>query len=151
MKRILIATDGSTASAEAVEFGVDLAAEHEAEVILVHVGPETDILPMVSYGLGAVPRVPHEPADDDRRSLEAAEEVASEHGVRATSKLLFGDTVDEIVTYADNENVDMIVVGSRGHGNLASVLLGSVSRGILAESRRPVVVVRGQTPMPVEA
>jgi nucleotide-binding universal stress UspA family protein len=39
-------------------------------------------------------------------------------------------------------NADLIVVGSRGHGAITSALLGSVSRGILAESRRPVMIVR---------
>jgi len=56
--------------------------------------------------------------------------------------LLRGDTVDEIVAYADSHDVDLIVVGSRGHGGLASALLGSVSRGILGESKRPVLIVR---------
>jgi nucleotide-binding universal stress UspA family protein len=61
----------------------------------------------------------------------------------ATTKLLRGDTVDEIVAYADNLDVDLIVVGSRGHGALAGALLGSVSRGVLSESKRPVAVIRG--------
>lgn len=149
MKKILIATDGSPSSAEAVEFGVELAAEHEAAVIFVHVAPATDVLPIASYG--ALPRVPHEVTEYDRVSLEDAEQVATEHGVRASTKLLVGDTVDEIVAYADNQDVDMIVVGSRGHGALASALLGSVSRGVLSESKRPVMIVRGQAAVPIGA
>ena len=56
--------------------------------------------------------------------------------------MLRGDTVNEIVAYADSHDVDLIVVGSRGHGAIASALLGSVSRGVLAESKRPVLIVR---------
>jgi nucleotide-binding universal stress UspA family protein len=152
MKKILIATDGSASSAEAVAFGVELAAEHEAAVIFVHVAPATDVLPMAGYGMaGAVPHVPHEVTEYDLISLDDATEVAVEHGVQASTKLLVGDTVDEIVAYADTEDVDMIVVGSRGHGALASALLGSVSRGVLSESKRPVMIVRGQTAVPVGA
>jgi nucleotide-binding universal stress UspA family protein len=69
--------------------------------------------------------------------------VADDHGVRSTTKLLSGDTVDEIVAYADNLDADLIVVGSRGHGTLASALLGSVSSGVLSESKRPIAVIRG--------
>jgi len=152
MRKILVATDGSPSSADAVEFGVELAAEHEAAVIFVHVAPATDVLPMAGYGMGgALPRVPHEVTEYDRAALEDAEQVAAEHEVRASTKLLVGNTVDEIVAFADNQDVDMIVVGSRGHGALASTLLGSVSRGVLSESKRPVVIVRAQAEAPVAA
>jgi nucleotide-binding universal stress UspA family protein len=62
--------------------------------------------------------------------------------VPAATKLLRGDPVDEIVAYADSLDVDLLVIGSRGHGALASALLGSVSCGVLRESKRPVLVVR---------
>src|SRR5205814_8012919 len=142
MKKILIATDGSAASAEAVEFGLELAEEHDAAVIFVHVAPRTDIVPVGGFA-GAMPRMPHELDAHDRAPLEEAERLGAERGLRVSSKLLAGDVVDEIVAYADSQAVDLIVVGSRGHGALASALLGSVSRGVLGESRRPVLVVRG--------
>ena len=149
MKKILIATDGSASSAEAVEFGVELAAEHDAAVIFVHVAPAFDVLPMIVLAPSGIPRVPHELNDLDRTPLVEAEQVAALEDVPSSSKLLVGDTVDEIVAYADDEDVDMIVVGSRGHGALASALLGSVSRGILSEAKRPVTVVRARAAAPV--
>jgi nucleotide-binding universal stress UspA family protein len=152
MKKILIATDGSASSAEAVAFGVELAAEQEAAVIFVHVAPTMDVVSIAGYGMaGAVPRVPHEVTECDRVSLDEATEVACEHDVQASTKLLVGNTVDEIVACADTEDVDMIVVGSRGHGALASALLGSVSRGVTSESKRPVTIVRGHAAVPLGA
>jgi nucleotide-binding universal stress UspA family protein len=149
MKRILIATDGSACSAEAVHFGVELAAEHEAEVVFVHVAPATDVLPVPGFGLTAgVPRVAHKLTDYDRAPLEEAEQIAEQQGVHATSKLLVGHPADEVVAYADSENVDLIVVGSRGHGALASALLGSVSLRVLSDSKRPVTIVRGLAAAP---
>ncbi len=152
MKKILIATDGSTSSAEAVDFGVELAAEHEAAVIFVHVAPALDVIPVGGFGMtGAMPRVPHELDAPDRASLEEAEQIAAREGVRASSKLLVGNAVDEIVAYADSQDVDLIVIGSRGHGAFASALLGSVSCGVLSESKRPVAIVRGLAAVPVGA
>ena len=52
MNKILVATDGSDSAAEAVEFGIELAAEHEAELILVHVVPALDIVPASGFGIG---------------------------------------------------------------------------------------------------
>lgn len=146
MDKILIAIDGSAASQEAVEFGIELAREEDATAIFVHVVP-LDPIPMNGYGFAAA--IPHDLDDDDRLPLEEAEEAAEREGVASKGKLLAGNVVDEIVAYADNIDADLIIVGSRGHGKLASMLLGSVSRGVLSESKRPTLVVRGKTPVPV--
>lgn len=141
MKKILVATDGSPSSTEAVAFGVELASEHEAELIFAHVVPMLDVVPATGFG-GMGGAFPHEPSEHDHVLLEEAAAVASQQGVLSTTALLRGDTVDEIVAYADSHDVDLIVVGSRGHGAIAGALLGSVSRGVLGESKRPVLIVR---------
>ena len=68
MNKILVATDGSDSAAEAVEFGIELAAEHEAELILVHVVPALDLVPASGFGIGGA--FPHEPSIEDRALLE---------------------------------------------------------------------------------
>ena len=147
MDKILIATDGSTSADQAVEFGLDLAEKQGASVVLVHVAPALDWAPV----LGPAPvKVPHVPRDADRQPLLDATELAEQRGIDARSKLLVGDSVDEIVAYADTIAADLIVVGSRGHGVVANALLGSVSQGILHEARRPVLVVRGAMVCPNE-
>lgn len=140
MKRILIATDGSAAASEAVELGVELARDEGARAIFVHVVPNADMVSMNGFGLMGY--VPYEPTEWDERVLNDAWAVAEMEGVTASTALLRGDPVDEITRHADAVDADLIVVGSRGHGALASALLGSVSRGLLGVSKRPVLVVR---------
>lgn len=141
MKAILIATDGSPSAQEAVEFGLELAEEQGAGAVFVHVAPALDVVP--SPGFGWTAGVPHEVTDYDWSPLNEAMDLAKERGIEARTAMLRGDVVDEIVAYADTIDAELIVVGSRGHGAIASALLGSVSRGVLHEARRPVLVVRG--------
>ena len=142
MNKILIATDGSDSGHEAVEFGLELAEEQGAWAHVVHVTPTVDAMPYSNFGFIA-PALPHEFDERDYEPLERAAELAGEKGMRIETKLLKGRPADEIVAYADSIDADLIVVGSRGHGPLTSALIGSVSRGVLRESRRPVLIVRG--------
>jgi nucleotide-binding universal stress UspA family protein len=141
MKKILIATDGSDSARDAVEFGLELAAEQGARAYVVHVVQPLDVAPYSNFGFIA-PALPHEVDEHDREPVRAAEEIAAGIDVPVETEVLKGNPVHEVVTYADSIDADLIVVGSRGHGALASALLGSVSRGVLSESRRPVLVVR---------
>jgi nucleotide-binding universal stress UspA family protein len=140
MKKILIATDGSASAREAVAFGLELAAEQTAEVNVVHVAPALDVVPMSGFGITA-PQ-PHPLNANDRAPLDEAAMLAEEEGIKARTELLTGNPVDEIVAYADSIDADLILVGSRGHGAIASALLGSVSQGVLHEARRPVLIFR---------
>jgi nucleotide-binding universal stress UspA family protein len=142
MNRILIATDGSESAHEALEFGLELAEEEGATAFLVHVAPAVEVVPCANFAAPA-PRVPHELDEYDRVPLIEAAEIAARKGVDAKTELLLGNPADEIVAFGDTIDADLIVVGSRGHGAIVSVLLGSVSRAVLRESRRPVFVVRG--------
>jgi nucleotide-binding universal stress UspA family protein len=141
MKRILIATDGSPSAQEAVDFGLELVAEHDAVATFVLVVPALDVVPVGAFG--AMGATVHRTTKEELELLEHAREQAEDAGVSAHTRLLHGDPADEIVAFADVIDADLIVVGSRGRGAVTSALLGSVSRGILREARRPVLVVRG--------
>jgi nucleotide-binding universal stress UspA family protein len=142
MRRILIATDGSAPAREATEFGLELAAEQDAEAVFVHVAPSVDVFP--GGGFGGPGALPHTVTDADRGPLDEAAALAGAAGVEARCELLTGRPVDEIVAYARSIDADLIVVGSRGLGAVKSALLGSVSTGVLHEARRPVLVVRSR-------
>jgi nucleotide-binding universal stress UspA family protein len=142
MKKILIATDGSTSAYEAVDVGLELATEQGAEVTFVHVLPPDEYV-APGRSAPAVPRPHHVDMDESELALRQAAGAAEEAGVSYAVERISGNTVDEIVAIADSVDADLIVVGSRGRGPLTSTLLGSVSQGVLGESKRPVLVVRG--------
>lgn len=141
MKKILIATDGSPSALRAVELGLELAEDEGAEPIFVHVAPTKDVLPVA--GVGMVPvSVPHELAETDRAPLDEAVELAEERGLHAATRLLTGNPAHEIAAFAEVVDADLIVVGSHGYGAISGALLGSVSRGVLKGTTRPVLIVR---------
>jgi nucleotide-binding universal stress UspA family protein len=141
MKNIVIATDGSPSSQEAVGVGIELATEQGAAVTFVHVLPADEFL--VAGRMGHIPKAHRVDMDESEVALHEAADAAQEAGLEYTLERISGDTVDEIVAVADSADADLIVIGSRGRGPITSTLLGSVSKGVLAESRRSVLVVRG--------
>lgn len=62
-------------------------------------------------------------------------------GVSYKAKTTVGHAADEILKLAKKENVDLIIMGSRGHGALASLLMGSVAQKVMAHADRPVMIV----------
>ena len=138
---ILVALDDSPAAAQATEFAIDLAAEHHAKLIFVHVIPALDF---INTGDEEIVALPHEPAGRERAMLDDAAHAATTRGVPATTTLLPGPApADEIVAHGESNHVDLIVIGSCGHGAIRRTLLGSVSLGVLRKSTRPVLVIRG--------
>jgi nucleotide-binding universal stress UspA family protein len=142
MNKILAATKRSSSSAEAVALAIELAAAQRAELIFVHVVPTLDVV--ASSDEDEVVAIPHDATEHDRAVLDDAAATARDHGVAATSVLLRGSTAEQIVAAADTHDVDLIVVGSRGHSAIASALLGNVSLRVLRQSSRPVLIVRGR-------
>lgn len=139
---ILVATDGSRPSTDAVTFAVDLAAAHGATLRAVHVVRVVDAVTEWDTD-EVVSSVPHEQTALDRAPLEQAADIARRAGILATTEILGGHPAREIVDDAEANDVDLIVVGSRGRGAIASAVIGSVSLAVLSMTERPVLVVRG--------
>lgn len=142
MKTVVIATDGSPESRQAVEVGVEVAAEEQATVVFAHV------LSLLQAAPNGTKGVPHRPVRvEDDSALAEAVELATRKGVRCRPELLVGLPEDEIAALADAEDADLIVIGSRGLGPVKQLMLGSISRAVLDKATRPVLVVRGNDPV----
>ena len=137
MKQILIATDGSPGGREAVDHGLELAAQTHARVTVVYVRKP----PPEALGDGYYQRTLTASLREGREVVDDALGAAEALGVDAEGEIMEGDAAREIAQLAHARAVDLIVVGSRALGPFASTLLGSVSHAVVHEADRPVLVV----------
>lgn len=148
MERILVGVDGSMPLLKAVDFAADLASKYNAELILLSVVPH--LSPELDSAIEEYARLEHIPVPETELVLTTVDGVldnarrkAGAKGItRILAELSFGDPAQEIITAARDRQTDLIVVGSRGHGRLAGLLLGSVAQKIICLAHCPVVVVR---------
>jgi nucleotide-binding universal stress UspA family protein len=80
--------------------------------------------------------------DDARVVLEPVRALLAEHGIEARFEHRIGHPAAEIAAFAQKGNFDLLVMGSRGHGALANLVLGSVATKVLASCTVPVLLVR---------
>jgi nucleotide-binding universal stress UspA family protein len=140
--RILVAIDGSEHAQRALDEAVDLAQLSNARltVMTVQQKPSTLLVggpvvpPVDMRGLDETLQREHE------QLLEGAIEQVPED-VSVTKVLAQGSPASAIVEQARKDGNDLIVLGSRGRGEVASMLLGSVSHQVLQRSTAPVLVV----------
>ncbi len=137
-ERILLATDGSSSAAKALEYARDLALRDDAQVIVLHAFEPTPSYLGEPWGK----RVMALNIASAREVAEEATQKLLETGVDVIEEVLEGPPADAILRVADVRQPDLIVMGSRGHGEVASLLLGSVSHRVLAHTHTPVLVIR---------
>lgn len=140
--KVLLATDGSKYALEAIEAFVSrLAWFREAPAIdLVHVHPPIPVGRAVAWaGKEAVERYYSEEA---AAALKPAEDLLARREVAFKTVKLVGEPGHEIVRHAETAGCDLIVVGTRGHGAVANLVMGSVATKVLAAARVPVMVIR---------
>jgi nucleotide-binding universal stress UspA family protein len=118
-----------------------LGAALSAEIWLLHVAaPEPDF---IGFEPGP-PSVRQQVAMGLRREHQETQQHADrlrEAGLTVTPLVVQGRTVERIVEHAERLGVDLIVIGSRGHGVVYEAVIGSVAHDLLVRSTRPVVVV----------
>ena len=136
--RILVAVDHSEISDRAVLAARDLAVLSEGEVWVLHLRERE-----MGAKIGVL--VPDETTDEANAQVAASVEVLTQAGVKAHGAVrntIFGYAAREIVNDAIEVDADVIVMGSRGRGDIAGLLLGSTAHKVIHLSDRPVLVVR---------
>ena len=137
MESILIATDGSNGSRAAVVAGLELAAAAGADVTVLYVRHPVEILGEPFYQ-----RKVSRQLEAARTAVDYALSAAHALGVPARGEIAEGDPAKVISELAESRGVDLIVVGSRGLGRVSGTVLGSVSRAVVHDADRPVLVIK---------
>jgi nucleotide-binding universal stress UspA family protein len=135
--RILVPVDHSEPSHRAVLAARDLALLSKGEVRVLHVREREAGAKGVS--------VVDETAGDAHDVVAEAVEALVQAGVKAQGEVrttVYGYAAREIVAEAKDQDADVIVMGSRGRGDLAGILLGSTAHKVIHLTDRPVLVVR---------
>jgi nucleotide-binding universal stress UspA family protein len=141
---ILVATDDSESARKAVDSAINIAKINNAKIYAVHV-----IAP------GEVAVTQHDPRDPGwkkqmKENIEAQGREATAYAVKAGKTadvtvepaVFEGNPADEIVKFAEKNDVDLVVIGSFGKTGIKRFLLGSVAENVVRHSKKPVLVIK---------
>lgn len=159
IQRILLVTDGSIHSQQATSYLGKFPVPDLAEVHVLHVLPPlpSPVLIARSWPMGSEAMAPVPTYDSEEVLARQAEEEVSQgetllsetvaelgnYGLEAKSVLLRGDAATEIIQYANENQIGLIVAGSRGLSQMRRLLLGSLSRKLVHYAGCSVLIVKG--------
>ncbi|WP_327053653.1 universal stress protein [Halomicrococcus gelatinilyticus] len=132
--RILVPTDGGTATREAAKHAIDVAGKYDATVHALYV-VGTDRLERAGSSRDELEA-------EGREATEAIAERAGDEGVEFVTAIEEGRPSDRIFEYVDDNDVDLVVMGTHGRTGVGRVLLGSVAERVIRRSEVPVMAVR---------
>jgi nucleotide-binding universal stress UspA family protein len=144
MEKILAAIDGSESSLYALNQAVNLAVKWSAELLIISVVPP--LSPLVYMGPAPMYKEQYTKVakESHQRVLDiASEKIKNTHpDLKIETRLEEGRPSKVIVETAQNENVDLVVIGSRGIGGIKGWVLGSTSHKVVESCTKPVLIVK---------
>jgi len=141
LQKILVGCDFSSDSGLAFEYGLSLAQEFQAELHLAHViepPVQPNLLIEETYVSGEIQEDYHNQLIQKLKDMIPAEAA---NWCTPQTSIMEGQPYEELVKYADTRDVDMIVLGVRGHGLVKTLFLGSTTDRVIRNSPCPVLSV----------
>lgn len=132
-KKILVPIDGSEYARDALKVACQLSDDTGSQIILLHIPEELHHEPLLVWGVAAVPAFSalEKREEVGKEILDKAEQEAKQLNAPDTSTIMtHGDPGRVILNTAKDEGVDAIIMGSRGLGELKSLMIGSVSHKV---------------------
>ena len=150
--KILVAIDGSDHSMKAAEYAIDIARDNKARLVALTVLDITKIGYAASAFIASHMHGLDELEQKRKEAQEWLDKVGKLISQRATdndNSIQFKSQIEEsmsvagaIVDYAENQNMDLIVVGSRGRSGFTKLLLGSIASTVITYAACPVLVTK---------
>jgi nucleotide-binding universal stress UspA family protein len=151
-RKILVAFDGSEPSKHALDIAVSTADKWKAELVILSVVPRVMMPVFPDEGFGAAPITAAQDMSEYQEKMkeiyagsitEAEEDIKEAFpDLVVTTKLMEGRPSAIIVEEAEEEHIDLIVIGSRGIGGITGWILGSTSRRVVESCTKPILVVK---------
>ncbi|AKB77904.1 Universal stress protein [Methanosarcina horonobensis HB-1 = JCM 15518] len=139
-KKIMIATDGSVCSRMAANNAIELARLSGGTVYAVYV-VSTDYFSSMAVDLDWE-RMREALKKEGNQAVNYVTGIGEMEGVRVEPVLLEGHPADELIRYAEEEGMDIVVMGTLGKTGLDRLFLGSVAGNMVRNSKVPVMVVK---------
>ena len=147
--KILVAIDGSEISMKAAVYAIDIVKKNRSQLIVLTVLEistprriSSSFITAPTYGLKEL----EEKRKEAQQWLDKFEKLAAkENNVKLKSEIIedpISRVGSAIVTYAERENVELIVIGSRGRTGFKKMLLGSVASDVVTYAHCPVMIVK---------
>jgi nucleotide-binding universal stress UspA family protein len=141
LKKLLMPVDGSECSKRAVEKGLELATDLEAEVTFLFVFDEQVAAYYGAPGASYVKEMYRDYQKAGEAILERAKAHANQASVKASTKLVKHHKPVEAIVDASSD-YDMVVMGTHGRSGFDRFMLGSVAEGVLRRSSKPLLLIR---------
>jgi nucleotide-binding universal stress UspA family protein len=138
---IVIATDGSENTQKAISFGIKIAKFSGATVYALFVIDTFSLSQSWTAGRETMYEVMKK---DGLKATSKVKECGETSGVDVKEVLLEGHPSNEILDFAENNDIDLIVMGTLGKTGLDRFLIGSVAEKVVRNSKVPVLVVRAE-------
>jgi nucleotide-binding universal stress UspA family protein len=135
---VLIATDGSEEVERAVNYGIDLAEAFDAEVHVLYV-VETEATYILTVGLSDKDMEEYEEYGEE--AVTGVVERATDRGLDGRGTVRKGRVAEEIVEYAEDNEIGTIIMGQRGRGATIDKYLGSTAEKVMRMTDIPVTAI----------
>jgi nucleotide-binding universal stress UspA family protein len=142
--KILIAIDGSDASMDAADYAISISKQYNAELYALHVIHPADVDLFGATGeMSAAAYHTINMNKEAQKYLDNVKLKASEKNIQIkTETIASTNTAGGIVDYAEDKDIDLIVIGTRGKSGFKKMLLGSVASKVVTYAHCPVLVVK---------